>query len=140
MAARHASGILMIEGDPAGTFYFDQGQITCARASWIPDIGARLLGALGGAAESPDLLARAAEPDRDIGTSLVQQNRLTVPELAAILRSVVVHAVIAMTAFAHEGAYISDVQFASAGHTGPRPSPARTFTRSWPRRSGGAST
>ena len=24
-------------------------------------------------------------------------------------------------------------------HTGPRPSPARTFTRSWPRRSGGAS-
>jgi hypothetical protein len=118
MAARHASGILMIEGDPAGTFYFDQGQITCARASWIPDIGARLLGALGalgGAGESPDLLARADEPDRDIGTSLVQQNRLTVPELAAILRSVVVDAVIAMTAFAHEGAYISDVRFASAG-------------------------
>ncbi len=115
MAARHASGILMIEGDPAGTFYFDQGQITCARASWIPDIGARLLGALGGAAESPDLLARADEPDRDIGTSLVQQNRLTVPELAAILRSVVVDAVIAMTAFAYEGAYISDVRFASAG-------------------------
>jgi hypothetical protein len=115
MAARHASGILMIEGDPAGTFYFDQGKITCARASWIPDIGARLLGALGGAAESPDLLGRADEPDRDIGTSLVQQNRLTVPELATILRSVVVDAVIAMTAFAHEGAYISDVRFASAG-------------------------
>jgi hypothetical protein len=115
MAARHASGILVIEGDPAGTFYFDQGQITCARASWIPDIGARLLGTLGGAAESPDLLARADEPDRDIGTLLVQQNRLTAPELAAILRSVVVDAVIAMTAFAYEGAYISDVRFASAG-------------------------
>jgi hypothetical protein len=115
MAARRASGILMIEGDPAGTFYLDQGQITCARASWIPDIGARLLGALGGAAESPDLLARADEPDRDIGTSLVQQNRLTVPELAAILRSVVVDAVIAMTAFGPVGAYISDVRFASAG-------------------------
>ena len=100
MAARHASGILMIERGSTGTFYFDQGQITCARASWIPDIGARLLGALGGGAESPDLLARADEPDRDIGTSLVQQNRLTVPELAAILRSVVVDAVIAMTAFA----------------------------------------
>ncbi len=115
MAARRASGILTIVGDPAGIIYFDQGQITCARASWIPDIGARLLGQLGPSAGSPDLLAGADEPDRDIGTFLVQRNHLTVPELAGILRSVVVDAVIALTASAGEGAYISDIRFTSAG-------------------------
>jgi hypothetical protein len=115
MAARHASGLLQIDGNPAGAVYFDQGQITCARASWVPDIGARLLGALGPAAESPDLLAHADEPDRDIGTFLVQRNRLTVAELAAILRSVVVDTVMALTATDDDGAFISDIRFASAG-------------------------
>ena len=115
MAARQASGILQVDGNPAATIYFDQGQITCARASWIPDIGARLLGALGPAAESPDLLAHADEPDRDIGTFLVQRNRLTVAELAAILRSVVVDTVIVLTAPADEGAFISDIRFTSSG-------------------------
>jgi len=43
MAAQRASGILEIHGNPAGTVYFDQGQITFARASWIPDLSARLL-------------------------------------------------------------------------------------------------
>ena len=114
MAARHASGILQIDGNPAGTIYFDQGQITCARSSWVPDIGARLLGALGPAAESLDLLAHADEPDRDIGTFLVQRNRLTVAELAAILRSVVVDTVIALTSTDDDGAFISDIRFTSA--------------------------
>jgi hypothetical protein len=114
MAARRASGILTIVGDPAGTIYFDQGQITCAQASWIPDIGARLLGVLGPGAGSRDLLASADEPDRDIGTFLVQRNHLTVPELAAILRSVVVDTVITLTSSAAEGGYISDIRFTTA--------------------------
>ena len=115
MAARHASGILQIDGNPSGAVYFDQGQITCARASWIPDIGARLLGALGPGAESPDLLAHADEPDRDIGTFLVQRNRLSVTELAAILRSVIVDTVMALTATDDDAAFISDIRFTSTG-------------------------
>ena len=97
LAARRASGILEIDGDPSGTVYFDQGQITCARASWVPDIGARLLGVLQPPAESLDLLTGADEPDRDIGTFLVQRNYLSIAELATILRSVVVDTVIALT-------------------------------------------
>jgi hypothetical protein len=115
LAARQASGVLEIDGDPAGTIYFDQGQITCARASWVPGIGARLLGALQPPAESLDLLAGADEPDRDIGTYLVQQNYLTIGELAGLLRSVVVDTVIVLTALADADAAISDIRFAPAG-------------------------
>jgi hypothetical protein len=115
LAGRQASGILQVDGDPAGTIYFDQGQITCARASWIPDIGARLLGSLRSPAEPMDLLAGAGEPDRDIGTFLVQRNYLTIPELAAMLRSVVVDALIALTILTDEDAFISDIRFAPAG-------------------------
>src|ERR1700736_3459107 len=115
MAARHASGTLQIDGNPAGTVYFDQGQITCARASWVPDIGARLLGVLQPPAESLDLLTAADEPDRDIGTFLVQRNYLTIGEVATILRSVVVDTVIALTALADQDAFVSDIRFTPAG-------------------------
>ena len=115
LAARRASGILEIDGDPSGTVYFDQGQITCARASWIPDIGARLLGVLRPPAESLDLLTGADEPDRDIGTFLIQRDYLSIGELATILRSVVVDTVIALTALADEDAFVSDIRFAPAG-------------------------
>ncbi len=114
LAAQRASGILEIDGDPAGTIYFDQGQITCARASWIPDIGARLLGALQ-PAEELDLLTGADEPDRDIGTYLVQRDYLTIAELATLLRSVVVDTTIALTALSDKDVFISDIRFVPAG-------------------------
>jgi hypothetical protein len=66
-------------------------------------------------AESLDLLTGADEPDRDIGTFLVQRNYLTIGELAAILRSVVVDTVIALTALADQDAFVSDIRFAPAG-------------------------
>jgi len=115
LAARRASGILEIDGDPSGTVYFDQGQITCARASWIPDIGARLLGVLQSPADSLDLLTGADEPDRDIGTFLIQRNYLTIAELATILRSVVVDTMIALTGLADADAFVTDIRFAPAG-------------------------
>jgi hypothetical protein len=115
LAARHASGVLQVDGDPAGTVYLDQGQITCARAAWVPDIGARLLGTLRSSDDSLDLLTGADEPDRDIGTFLVQRNYLTIQELATLLRSVVVDTLIALTALADEDAFISDIRFAPAG-------------------------
>ena len=115
LAARRASGILEIDGDPSGTVYFDQGQITCARASWIPDIGARLLGVLQSPADALDVLTGADEPDRDIGTFLIQRNYLTIAELATILRSVVVDTMIALTGLADADAFVADIRFAPAG-------------------------
>jgi hypothetical protein len=86
--------MLEIQGSPAGTIYFDQGQITFARASWIPDLNARLLGCLRLSAESRDLLIDGNRPERDICTMLVRQDELTRADLQRILRSVVVDAVI----------------------------------------------
>ena len=43
---RGLAGDVIIEGNPAGTIYLNQEQITFARASGIPDLGARLPGVL----------------------------------------------------------------------------------------------
>ena len=77
LAERRVSGILEIDGNPAGTIYLNQGQITFARASWIPDLSARLPRALPPSAAAPDLIAEPDRPDRDIGTVLVQRNYLS---------------------------------------------------------------
>jgi DNA-binding NarL/FixJ family response regulator len=115
MAVQQASGMLEVYGNPAGTVYFDQGQIAFARASWIPDLSARLLGALRPSAESRDLLVDGDRPDRDICTMLVQQKDLTRAELQKILRSVVVDAVIVLTMPADEDSFVSDIRFAPSG-------------------------
>lgn len=107
--------MLEVHGNPAGTIYFDQGQIAFARASWIPDLSARLLGALRPSAESRDLLIDGDRPDRDICTMLVQQKDLTRADLQKILRSVVVDAVIVLTMPADEDSFVSDIRFAPSG-------------------------
>jgi hypothetical protein len=76
LAERRVSGIMEIDGNPAGTIYLNHGQITFAQASWIPDLSARLLGALRLPAASRELIAGPDRPDRDIGTVLVQRNYL----------------------------------------------------------------
>ena len=35
LAERRVSGIMEIDGNPAGTIYLNHGQITFAQASWI---------------------------------------------------------------------------------------------------------
>jgi hypothetical protein len=106
--------VFQIEGSPAGTIYFDRGQITFARASWTPDLSARLLRAMRTSSESRELLTGGDRPDRDIGTILILRNYLSRAELQQILRSVVVDAIMALTIPSDEDAFISDVRF-----TGP---------------------
>jgi hypothetical protein len=60
------------------------------------------------------VLAGGDRPDRDIGTVLVQHDYLARGELQAILRSVVVDALIALTAPADEDAFVSRIGFASS--------------------------
>jgi hypothetical protein len=112
--AQGASGMLSIEGHPSGAIYVDHGQIVFAQSSSTPDLSVRLHGTLRPSFGLRELLAAADRPDRDIGTILVQQAYLTRDELQAILRSVVVDALIALTAPADEDAFVSRIGFASS--------------------------
>jgi hypothetical protein len=92
LAAREASGVLEVTGDPSGAFYLDGGRIAFARASWIPSLAARLRvvhPALAGLAEPP--------PDQDadaaaIAEIAVQRGYLTPAGRHELIRSVVVDA------------------------------------------------
>jgi hypothetical protein len=115
LAERRVSGILEIEGNPAGAIYLNQGQITFAQASWIPGLGARLPGVLRPSAAAPDLIADPDRPDRDIGSVLVQRKYLSRDELQAILCSVILDATLVLMAPADQDAFVSDVRFAAPG-------------------------
>jgi len=115
LAERRVSGIMEIDGNPAGTIYLNHGQITFAQASWIPDLSARLLGALRLSAASRELIAGPDRPDRDIGTVLVQRNYLSRGDLQAILRSVVVDAALVLMLPADRDAFVSDISFTAPG-------------------------
>ena len=115
LAERRVSGIMEIDGNPAGTIYLNHGRITFAQASWIPDLSARLLGTLRLSAASRDLIAGPDRPDRDIGTVLVQRNYLSRGDLQAILHSVVVDAALVLMLPADRDAFVSDIRFAAPG-------------------------
>jgi hypothetical protein len=104
-----------VHGNPAGTVYFDRGQIAFARASWTPDLSARLLGALAPTAQSRDLLIDGDRPDRDICTLLLQHEDLTRAELQKILRSVVVDAVLVLTMPMDQDSFVAGIRFVPAG-------------------------
>jgi hypothetical protein len=118
LAERRVSGIMEIDGDPAGTIYLNRGQITFAQASWIPDLSARLRGALRLSAASRELIAGPDRPDLDIGTVLVQRNYLSRGDLQAILRSVVVDAALVLMLPVDRDAFVSDIRFAAPGTHG----------------------
>lgn len=104
-----------MHGNPGGTVDFDRGLIAFARASWIPDLSARLLGALAPAARSRDLLIDGDRTDRDICTRLLQQEDLTLAELQKILRSVVVDAVLVLTMLTEADSFVAGIRFVPGG-------------------------
>ena len=89
--------MLEIDGAPAGAIYLDRGQITVARASWVPDLTTRLRGARPAAAGVQALLAGGDQAGHDLGGVLLRLGYLTRDQPGAILRSVVIDAVIALT-------------------------------------------
>jgi hypothetical protein len=115
LALEHVSGRLEIDGSPAGTVYFDRGQVTFARASWIPDLSARLRGALRPTRKLSDLLDRGDRPDLDLGDILIRHGLITTGGLQQILRSVVVDSLIALTAPPLDRASVSDIRFQAPG-------------------------
>jgi hypothetical protein len=97
LVAREASGVLEVTGDPSGAFYLDGGRIAFARASWVPDLAARLRAvhpALADLAEPPlDQDADAAA----IAEVAVECGYLTPAGLRELIRSVVVDAFLVLT-------------------------------------------
>jgi hypothetical protein len=75
---------------------------------------ARLYGVLQPTAEVRELLAGEDLPDRDLGTMLLRRGYLTVDQLRAILRSIVVDAVTVLTVPLAEGTLLAGVRFESA--------------------------
>lgn len=120
LAAQRASGVLEIDGDPAGVIYLDQGQVTYAQASWVPDLAARFC-----ASQQPPADVRAlllgGDPDADPGTVLL--SCVSRAELQALLRSVIVDAIIALTV-PLSGAAVSGIRFEA-----PRAHWASAFAR-----------
>lgn len=120
LAAQRASGVLEIDGDPAGVIYLDRGQVTYAQASWVPDLAARFC-----ASQQPPADVRALllgdDPGRDPGTVLL--SCVSRAELQALLRSVIVDAIIALTV-PLAGSTVSGIRFEA-----PRAHWASAFAR-----------
>jgi hypothetical protein len=110
-ALQNATGVLEIDGSPGGAIYLDQGWVTFARASWIPDLAARLRAALPPAVRSRNVLLGADQPDRDLGTMLTGRRWLSREQLAAVLTEVVTDAMVVLTCPLAESASVDAVRF-----------------------------
>jgi len=114
LARKNVTGVLEIDGNPEGAIYLDKGHITFARASWSPDLVARLYGVLQPTAEVRELLDSEDRPDHDLGTILIRRGCLTADQLHAILQSIVVDAVTVLTVPLAEGSLLAGIRFESA--------------------------
>jgi hypothetical protein len=115
LTLQKATGVLAVDGNPAGAIYFDQGQISFARSSWTPDLAARLRGAVPPTAELRDLLGGQNRAGDDIEAILVQKRYITRDRLRTIVTSVVVDAVIALTHPLPGESALSDIRFEAPG-------------------------
>lgn len=97
LVMQRASGVLEVAGNPSGVIYLDAGEITFAHASWLPDLADRL----GEVGDSPTqvraLLRDGADDGLDAGALLMQHGSMSKSALKAVLRSVVIDALIVLT-------------------------------------------
>jgi hypothetical protein len=94
---QNVSGVLQITGDPGGAIYLDHGQLTYAEASWIPGLAARLRGRPELAGLVDGSVLDGDRPDHDLGLALIQSQQLTRVGLRAILKSMLLDAVMVLT-------------------------------------------
>jgi hypothetical protein len=111
LCRKGASGVLEVEGNPAGAIYLDQGQITFARSSWVPDLTARLCGALRPSPELRTFLRGSDQSDRNSGALLVRRGYMSENDLRSILRSAVIDALIVLTMPLIGGSSVLDIRF-----------------------------
>ncbi|HUC57784.1 MAG TPA: DUF4388 domain-containing protein [Streptosporangiaceae bacterium] len=98
LAMQNVSGILRIAGDPSGVVYLDRGQLIYAESSWVPGLAARLRALLGSSPAVGELLGEGgSRTDRDLGEALLAGQYLPKTGIRALLKSVLIDAVIALT-------------------------------------------
>jgi len=114
LALQGVCGVMEIDGNPGGAIYLDKGHITFARSSWSPNLTARLSGILRPNADVRELLLSGDRPERDLGSQLIVRSYLTEDRLHAILRSIVVDAIMVLTVPLAEEATIAGIRFESA--------------------------
>ncbi len=97
LARNGASGALVIDGDPGGTIYLDDGCVTFAESAGAPDLGARLTGSGRLADWQWQVAVRTAQSEgRGVG-ALADQGLISADELQAITRSAVLDAIVSLT-------------------------------------------
>ena len=115
LALQRASGVLGIDGIPAGAIYLDGGHITFARASQVPDLVTRLTYLLRPSGEMGHLLHGGDQPDRDMGALLIRHRAIGADQLQAIVRSAVVDAVRVFLVPVVGESFVSDIRFQVPG-------------------------
>ncbi len=89
--------MLEIAGDPGGTIYVRNGRLTFAESPAVPDLRARLLSSQRVSAQQWKQATEAGGARSSIGALLVGRGLLTRPELHALLRSMVLDTLLALT-------------------------------------------
>jgi hypothetical protein len=113
MAARRASGVLEVTGNPSGALYLDGGRIAFARASCVPGLAARLC------AISPALAGLGALPpgrdadDAAIAGFAVQSGHLSMAGLHELIRSIVVDVFLVLTTPPAADSPVAAIRFTS---------------------------
>jgi hypothetical protein len=113
IALQNACGALEVEGDPGGVIYLDKGQITYAQSDWSPDLVARLLGTLRSVAGLRELVDAGDQPAGNLGALLIEHGHVTADELTAVLHSVIVDAIIALTVPLEDEASVAGMRLVS---------------------------
>jgi hypothetical protein len=124
LALQSASGVLEIAGNPSGSIYLDRGQVTFAQASWAPDLPARLRELPGLPEQVAVLLMAGDDPDTDVGAALIGGQFLSRTALRAVLRSLVVDALVVLTTPLPDSTSVTSTRFLT-----PRPHWARSYAR-----------
>ena len=114
LAARGATGVLEVTGDPSGALYLDGGQLVFAGASWVPGLVDRLLGLRPASAELQDLLADWDADDAAAAAPAVAGGYLTATRLHELIRSIVVDAFLVLAIPLPENAHVAGIRFTSA--------------------------
>lgn len=97
LARSGASGAVEINGDPGGTIYLNESHLTFAESAATPDLASRLIGSGRLSGEQWNLFLTGNRPHDGIGALLVKQGLITEEELRAVLRSIVLDVLIALT-------------------------------------------
>jgi hypothetical protein len=114
LAARGATGVLEVTGDPSGVLYLDSGHIVFAAASWVPGLIDRLRGTRPASVELKELLAGWDADDAAVAAVAVQRGYLTAARLHELIRSIVVDAFLVLVIPLPENSHVADIRFTSA--------------------------